>query len=352
MNKKVIGLIVAFVTFTVGVTVARLSISNLLRDPAVPPGHTEIQLSNYRLSGPYQHENLTIFLVHGPDQPGSRLYTPLQEAMERKLVIVHETSDVNELAIENVSATEEVFVQAGDIVKGGQQDRVLAVDLIVPAKSGRMPISAFCVEHSRWRQRGAESADHFTLTEMVATPSLGRAIKGAVSQAGVWSEVDRSQEKLSASVASNVRSNVSESSLQLTLENQKVQDATAAYLNKLSSIVKGPKDVIGFALAINNNLSSAEVYSSNAMFKRLWPRLLKAAAVEAVAERPLNKEIKPVSIAATGEFLLTSEQGTETLNEVTPRTHMVRREATKSLFFETRDMAHHGAWIHRSYLIG
>ena len=40
--------------------------------------------------------------------------------MERNIVIVHETSDVNELSIENVSASEEVFVHAGDIVKGGR----------------------------------------------------------------------------------------------------------------------------------------------------------------------------------------------------------------------------------------
>jgi len=71
---------------------------------------------------------------------------PLQEAMERKAVIVHETSEVNELSIENVSQSEEVLVQAGDIVKGGRQDRVLAVDLIMPAGSGKMPIAAFCVE--------------------------------------------------------------------------------------------------------------------------------------------------------------------------------------------------------------
>jgi ARG/rhodanese/phosphatase superfamily protein len=105
--------------------------------------------SNYSLSGPFNYENLTIFLIHGPDQPNSKLFVPLQEAMERKLVIVHETSEVNELAIENLSKTDEVFVQAGDIVKGGQQDRVLAVDLIVASRSGKTPIDAFCVEHGR-----------------------------------------------------------------------------------------------------------------------------------------------------------------------------------------------------------
>ena len=106
--------------------------------------------------GPYVHENLTIFLVHGPDQSFSGPFTPLEEAMERKVVVVHETSEVNELAIENRSRSEEVFVQAGDIVKGGQQDRMLAVDLILSADSGRMPIDAFCVEHGRWTQRGTE----------------------------------------------------------------------------------------------------------------------------------------------------------------------------------------------------
>ena len=35
-----------------------------------------------------------------------------------------------ELSIENVSS-EEVYVQSGDIVKGGQQDRMMAVDLIL-----------------------------------------------------------------------------------------------------------------------------------------------------------------------------------------------------------------------------
>ena len=272
--------------------------------------------------------------------------------MERKLVIVHETSDVNELAIENVSSSEEVFVQAGDIVKGGQQDRVLAVDLIVPTKSGKIPISAFCVEHGRWSQRGGERGDMFSMTDnMIATRHLKLAMKAAPSQARVWKEVDVAQEKLSAGVATSVRSAQSQSSLQLALENEKVQASTDDYLKKLSSIVESHSDVIGFVFAINDKLNSADVYASNAMFKRFWPRLLKTAAIEAVAERPLKEKSDPVSIASAGEFLTASEKGSETNNEVTTRTHMLKREAENSLFFETRDMEHNGSWIHRNYLM-
>ena len=145
MNRKVFAVLIAVLTFTVGIVVARLSFPRIQRKAPVDT-MLGSALSDYGLSGPYVHENLTIFLIHGPDHLDAKPFMPLQEAMERNAVIVHETSEVNELSIENVSQSEEVLVQAGDIVKGGRQDRVLAVDLIMPAGSGKMPIAAFCVE--------------------------------------------------------------------------------------------------------------------------------------------------------------------------------------------------------------
>ena len=346
MKKKTFAFLIALVTFVVGVGLARFS----LQKPAI--SHKKaLQLSNYRLSGPYQHENLTVFLIHGPDQPDSRMFTPLQTAMEHKSVIVHETSDVNELAIENQSSLEEVFVQAGDIVKGGRQDRVLSVDLILPAKSGKVPISAFCVENGRWSQRGAESAYVFSLSEgMISSKQLKLATKDRNSQARVWDEVRVAQEKLSTNVGKNVASQTSATSLQLSLEHGDVQKTATAYVEKLLSIVDDSKDVIGFAFAINNEINSADVYSSTTLFKRLWPRLLKTAAIESVAELTPTIKNEPVPMAAIGEFLVSSERGDETFNDVTSRTRMVKRDGAKGIFFETRDMDHDGAWVHRSYL--
>ena len=349
MKKKTFALLMALTTFVVGVAIARFSLPKFRGTPAVPETN-EVQFSNYRLSGPYQHENLTIFLVHGPDQ-SNRMFTPLEEAMARKVVIVHETNDVNELAIENVSTTEEVFVQAGDIVKGGRQDRVLSVDLILPAKSGKVPVSAFCVENGRWTQRDREPLVSFAVSDsMVATKELKMAMKRDSSQARVWDEVRNAQQKLSEGVAGDVRSETSETSLQLSLEHGRVKESAATYTNKLASIVDRSNDVIGFAFAINNELNSAEVYSSTALFKRFWPRLLKTAAIEATAERVYSQKKELVSIAATGEFLIASERGAETVNNVTMRTRMLKRDAERSVFFETRDMDHGGVWIHRSYL--
>src|SRR5262245_30763766 len=121
-----------------------------------------------RISGPYSHDNLTIFLVHGASSQGPVPLT-LEEALEKGNVKVHETGTVAELEIENVG-NEDVFVHAGDIVKGGQQDRVVTASLVMKAKSGRVPLSVFCVESGRWAARGDEDRATFASSkEMLPT---------------------------------------------------------------------------------------------------------------------------------------------------------------------------------------
>ncbi len=80
--------------------------------------------------------------------------------MDKHLVRVDETRNVSELKIENLSGDLHVFIQAGDIVKGGQQDRTLITDLVLPPKSPQ-PIGSFCVEQGRWSRRVGESAAAF-----------------------------------------------------------------------------------------------------------------------------------------------------------------------------------------------
>lgn len=378
MNKRGFAVLIAVLTFLVGVAIAKLSM--FPRTQPAPPKRDVI--SSYSLSGPFEHENLTVFLVHGPDQPTNTAFTPLQEAMERKFVKVYETRDVNELAIENLSKNEEVFVQAGDIVKGGQQDRVLAVDLILPARSGKIPIDAFCVDQGRWSQRGVEQVDQFSISSnMLPNKDLRIATRAEPSQAKVWEEVDAATSKIRAETSTVALPTHAGSSLQLALEDKNVQESTAPYESKLLSIVEGESNVIGFAFVINNTLNAAEVYASSAMFKRFWPKLLKTAALEAISERSGEKKNEPILVATVHEFFVVSEQGVESRIEVTNRTHMVKRQVSSPcspenpnlarrtieqsiptepggptrvcgtrLFFETRDMAQNGAWLHRSYL--
>jgi hypothetical protein len=316
--------------------------------------------SPYRISGPHSHENLSIFLIHGEDQLKGKAFLTLQEAMEQKKVVVHETSHVNQLAIENVSG-EEVYIQSGDIVKGGKQDRVISFDFVVPAKSGRMPIASFCVEQGRWQPRGREAAHYFSSSnEQLSTKDLKLAAKHQSAQRAVCDKVSVAQARLSANAGIlssggggapvSVQAAESASSLQLTLENPHVKAGSEAYLQKLSPVVQGKKDVIGYAFAINGKVNSADVYANAALFRKLWPRLLKAATVEAIAEYQQGKVFPSIAAGAVRSCLADVATGSATQKEVTKRIKMVTQETDKNLLFETRDHDNKDAWIHRNYI--
>jgi hypothetical protein len=306
--------------------------------------------SDYRISGPYTHKNLTLFLVHGKDLLPGRNFLTLQEALAQKKVRVYETKDVNELAIQNFS-TQDVYVQAGDIVRGGEQDRMISIDFIVPPRSGRMPIAAFCVESGRWSRRGEEQAAYFSSSENSAsTKELKLAAKRANSQEAVWANVSVAQDKLSKNVAEVVAVSASPTSLELSVENDKVKETTAAYINALNGILRNKTDVIGFAFAINGKVNSADVYASHALFAKLWPKLLKATATEALAELDQQTNAEPVASETINAFLVDSEQPKPKAKDVTQRVKVVTREDDNNIFFETQDRSEKDAWVHRNYI--
>ena len=242
-----------------------------------------------RISGPYQSGNLSVFLIHAEPATGgggAAAYLTLDEALASGAAAVYETGDVNELEVQNKSKDRTLFIQAGDIVKGGRQDRVLSVDLILPPGSGKVPITAFCVEQGRWSARGDESAQQFASAEKsLAGKDLKLAAKSKRSQTEVWNAVAETQAKLAASVGEEVAAPASPTSLQLSLENEKVAEAVSKHVAALATLVEAHPDAVGYLYAVNGKISGGDIYASPLLFRKLWPRLLEASVTEAVAER-------------------------------------------------------------------
>ena len=314
---------------------------------------------NYVITPPYTCDNLTVFLIRGADELPEVRFLTLQEALEQQKLLVHETREVNELAIENVSL-EEVYLQAGDIVKGGLQDRVFAYDVIVPAQSGKIPVGAFCVERGRWHQRrtetgGSETATHFSSSaHRVHSKDLKMAALFHHSQGEVWEKVAEAQEKLSEKLGASVRAERSATSLQLTLEDKKVDQRVDSYVRQLSSVIDstdGPGQMIGYAFAINGKVNSADLYASHTLFRKLWPKLLKASAVEAVAELEEGQRFAPVTGDDVKAYLNDAAQAKAVERQVTPRIRLVTQETERTILQDTCDQARNGAWIHRSWLV-
>ncbi|MBZ5610040.1 MAG: hypothetical protein LAP38_17395 [Acidobacteriia bacterium] len=303
----------------------------------------------YRISGPYTHENLSVFLFHGTNRSAKNLLT-LEEAIAQHKVVVYETRNVNELAIENVS-DEDVFIESGDIVKGGAQDRTLKDDLILPTKSGRVNINSFCVEHGRWSARGTEPVSTFgSATEALATKKLKMAVKMKGDQREVWEQVAAAQASMSSSLRSDVRAAASPTSYAMTMQAPAVQKSIDGYLRELKGIVDGNSDVIGYAFAIDGQVNSADVYVSHELFAKLWPKLLRASAVEAVSEYQSGKKFEPANVAALKTALADADSAKGFARQLTDRTNVLVKETPRNILFETRDRAQGDAWIHRNYM--
>jgi ARG/rhodanese/phosphatase superfamily protein len=304
----------------------------------------------YRLEGPFTQDNLTVFLIHGKDKMKGATFLTLQEALVQKKVIVRETRSVNELSIENISS-EEVYVQSGDIVKGGQQDRMMAVDLILPPRSGKIGISAFCVENGRWSKRGTEEVTNFgSSANVIAGRDLKLAAKSAGSQGEVWRQVAVAQDKLSANTGTRVNGDASPTSFQLALENKEVQKTSDSYSRALAGIINGKSDVIGYVFAINGKINSADIYASNALFKKLWPKLLTSSAIEAVAELRRGEKFDAPKPGDVRGFLDDSSKGIEKEKDVSSRVQMVTRDSDGSVLFDTRDRAKSDVVVHRNVI--
>ena len=109
-------------------------------------------------------------------------------------------------------------------------------------------------------------------------------------------------------------------------------------------------DVIGYVFAINGQVNSADIYASRALFAKLWPKLLKATSVEAIAELRKDIEMKPVTNETIIGFLAESEQPAAATKDVTRRVKLVTKEDDKTAFFETQDRDQKDGWVHRNYI--
>ena len=252
------------------------------------------------LSQPVRVHNLTAWFIFAPPAAVSsaRDYAVLEETIATETAVLHETGNVD------------LFIQAGDIVKGGRQDRTIGADFIVPARSGKIPLPASCVERSRWHRRHKESDKLFsTAKDFLASKKARLALRFSKSQSEVWDRITEEQEQLVKAVQQEVSDAESPTSLQLTYESEGVTDAVedyAAVLDKALPETSG--SAVGVVWAINGVLSHADHYASPHLFAKLWRKLLRAAATEAIGQREQRDQAsgaatEPPSIEPIREWL-------------------------------------------------
>jgi hypothetical protein len=331
-----------------------------LPEAAKPEG-----FDRYRLSGPYVHANLAIYLCHLAGTSSENIgFVTLEEALRTGVVKVSEKSggaEVNELQIEN-SGDRAVYLQAGDTVKGGQQDRTIAVDSILPARSGKKTIDAFCVEPGRWSERqvtaqaggGPLAGAIFAPAEApVATKEQKLAVRLERSQEKVWEAGRRVNEDLARESTlrgdryGKVELIEPKNSYAEAIEDSNVTRLVNQAMASLENAAKDKADAVGAVFCVNGKVQNVEVYSSSGLFLRLWPKLLRAAAVEALAKQTKDGSPKPPSESdLRGLFAsVSSEKGRVELRPGGPTIRVFERE--HAVLFDTES---DGRMLHRQIL--
>jgi hypothetical protein len=167
-------------------------------------------------------------------------------------------------------------------------------------------------------------------------------------QRKVWDEVANTQRKLSSGLKASVASPSSTSSLQLSLENEKLRQARDGYLSALRPAGEKDADIVGYVVAINGQMRAANVYPSNGLFRKMWEKQLAAAVTESIGEKAATPSTAAPAPPAVGEFLANAEKGKAYERALAAGMRQETRDADSSLYNEARGAD--GNWIHRSYL--
>lgn len=305
------------------------------------------------LGKPHTFRNLTLLPVSDTAARSTNAYVTLDEALRARSVQIKEAQgggDVNTLYVIN-RGKKPLYLMGGEVVLGGQQDRVVAQDRIIAPGTKKVPITVFCVEHGRWSGRGEFDASAATVAsasirlnaqegdfaanravamERVAAASprstntpamMGSAAVRAGSEVtlrtrsagriaqvpadaarAVSSRVGGAQQQVWAKVAEKnanlgTQSDSGTYRRALNMAGGKAKSSVPAYVQALSGSIGNDPHIVGVVACVNGKVVAIDTFGDPALFRKLWPKLLRSYAADAV-ESASNASRKMQVLAA------------------------------------------------------
>jgi hypothetical protein len=224
-----------------------------------------------------------------PDNPRGTLEFPTHPPAQQ--------AQVNQLVLEN-NSDRPLLLLAGEIVTGGKQDRVVGKDRIVAPHADPVELGVFCVEPHRWT---GPSPRFIPMSGLMAQPSVRVQAMAEKNQQGVWNEVARAKVSVAAA-APPLQADAlqSTSSLAVTMRNSYVEEKVASVAapiersyDKLARELKSQK-AVGAVVAVNGELIWVDVFASQPLLEKYWPKLIRSYAAEAIATR--SPRMKPINV--------------------------------------------------------
>ncbi len=191
---------------------------------------------------------------------------------------------VNSLTIQNKSQ-DTVFLMTGDVVRGGNQDRVLAMDMVVPPRT-ITDIPVFCVEHGRWTYHEPEEGQSeeaarnrkifaFTGYYHVASNDIRKTIRETGNQQEVWNKVNELTSIHNAQSSTEAYAALEES--------EAFTNTRDAYLEHFRQRFNDKKGVVGVVAVSGDKILGADVFGHPNLFQKQYESLLHSYITDAMS---------------------------------------------------------------------
>ncbi|MDD5065949.1 MAG: hypothetical protein PHF84_02765 [bacterium] len=122
------------------------------------------------------------------------------------------------------------------------------------------------------------------------------------------------------------------------------------YIRELSHIAGKANDVVGFVFCINGEINSADIYSHNKLFLKLWPKMLEASAIEAVSEYEQGFDYETLSSRDIRNWLEDVESGRKSPKSINRYTDARVIDNEDYYMMETYDEKDKDNWVHKNMI--
>lgn len=241
----------------------------------------------------WQYQNLRLYPVLAEAPSGFAVgahFKTLSEAMagngfrvlERKQFGRETDTWYTAVTIQN-KTQDTVFIMSGDVVTGGNQDRVMALhNVILPGTVKNEEV--YCVEagRSHYYDETASDAEKniaaFKGYYNVAAPQVRHAVQTKQDQREVWGAVARITEANGAA---------SPTSAYAALDNESDQKSVRdAYLRFFEGKFADNPKITGVVAVCGGQVLGVDIFSDAGLFRRQFPALLHGYVAEAAVAKP------------------------------------------------------------------
>jgi hypothetical protein len=244
------------------------------KEKAADEGYGRI-MRRVTVDRPQKEGAIALFPLTGHEpgiSPIKKTLLTLDEAIAQGGLVIKELEQesVNQIAVKNESS-QWIFIMAGEILTGSKQDRILKDDLLLPPRSGRVVVNAFCVEHGRWSYK----SDTFSSNKTASNIAVRQKARESNSQGAVWKAVEDTQRSVGCAPSTQA--------LNETYKAPVIEKNIDSLFAKFRNMADQHGAMNGVAVAIGDEILCADIFGDNAMLRKLWPKLLKSYLLEAMS---------------------------------------------------------------------